>query len=79
MLYTLDQVATCLEVSVGHLNNNYAHFDGRSVGIPGKGKIIFRNIASEGEKPEWRCSEREFVRWLKYKGFQYYERGWVSH
>lgn len=77
-LYTLDQVSFLLDISQEQLKRAYLHYEGRSVGIAGKNKIIARNIAPAGEKPEWRIAEREFVRWLRFKGFRYHERGYID-
>lgn len=76
-LYTIDQVAMLLAVSESYVKLEYAHWQGRSIGIPSQDRIVFRNIAPNGAAPEWRCSEREVIRFLKYKGYKYYERGFV--
>jgi hypothetical protein len=76
-LYTLDQVAMLLAVSEKYVKLEYAHWEGRSIGVPTSDRIVFRNIAPHGAKPEWRCSEREIIRFLRYKGYKYYERGFV--
>lgn len=76
-LYTIDQVCMMLAVSEYYLKHEYAHWDGRSIGIPHPDRIVFRNIAPNGTVPEWRCSERELVRFLRHKGYKYYERGFI--
>lgn len=76
-LYTLDQIAILLELRLDTLRKGYIYFDGRSIGN-GVDKMMARNIAPEGEPPEWRVAETELVRWLKKKRFRFYERGWLK-
>lgn len=78
-LYTLDQLSVMLDVDESTIKKSYVYFEGRSIGTKYRGLMIARNIAAPGDKPDWRVAEREFVRWLKYKGFRYYERGAVSN
>lgn len=78
-LYTIDQVAAMLEVSVKYVAVEFAHFEGRSIGMASDDRIVFRNIAPEGADPEWRCAEREFIRFLRRKGYIYYDRGHVTY
>lgn len=75
-LYTLDQIAAMLEVKVETLKLQMLHYDGRSPGISPKGKLRAHNIMPEGETPEWRITEREFIRFLKHKGIRVYQRGY---
>ncbi len=76
-LYTLDQIQSLFEISVDG-KSPYIHWDNRSVGIPSKDRMLARNIAPSGEKPDWRVADREVVRWLRRKRFRIYERGWVT-
>jgi hypothetical protein len=76
-LYTLDQIATMLSVTVKTVGS-YLWYDGRSTGVKSVHLMIAHNIAHPTAKPEWRVAERELVRWLKLKGFKYYEFGAVS-
>lgn len=76
-LYTIDQVAMMLAVTERYLKLEYAHWEGRSIGIPSSDRIVFRNIAPNGAQVQWRCSERELIRFLRHKGYKYYERGFV--
>lgn len=78
-LYTLDQISTLLDLSIQNLSKDYVFFEGRSSGLAPRVKMIARNIAPPEAKPEWRIAEREFIRWMKVKGFKYYERGVVTH
>jgi hypothetical protein len=77
-LYTLDQVAYLIQIEESTLRRSYLHYEGRSVGAPARGVIVTRNIAPVGLKPEWRVAERELVRFMKFKGFRYHERGWIT-
>lgn len=74
-LFTLDQVAMMIAVTERSLKQAYVYFEGRSTGRRSLDLMIAINIAPEKEKPEWRVSERELIRWLKKKGFRYYEVG----
>lgn len=76
-LYTIDQVAQLLAVSEQYVKLEYAYWEGSSIGIPSSDRVVFRNIAPRGASPEWRCSEREIIRFLRHKGYRYYERGFV--
>lgn len=76
--FTLDQVATMVEVQESHLKKNYIFFHGRNPGFRPLDKMLARNIAPAGEKPQWRVAEREVVRWLRRKGYKVYEQGWAS-
>lgn len=75
-MYTLDQIATMLDIKQETLKK-WLFYEGRSVGVCPKDKIPVRNIAPDGLKPEWRCSERSFISWMRFKGFRYHERGYI--
>lgn len=76
-MYTLDQIATMLQLEMSHFKSSYVHYEERSVGYRRHEQMSARNIAPDGEKPDWRITEQEFVRWLRYKGFKIYNRGSV--
>ncbi len=76
-LFTLDQVSTMLEIGTKSLKDGYIHFHGRSVGPRPLDKILARNLAEPGEKPEWRVAEQEFIRWMRRKGFRVYQNDWT--
>lgn len=76
-LYTLDQIATLLEIQQVALEQQHIHFEGRSVGARPKDKMVARNVAAVGERPDWRIVERELMRWMRRKGFRFYERAWA--
>jgi hypothetical protein len=75
-LFTLDQIATLIQVSEQQLKKVYIHYEGRSLGFRKNDNMLARNIAPEGEKPDWRVTEKEIVRWLRFRGFRVYDRGW---
>lgn len=75
-LYTVDQIGVLLALEPKVVLRTYLFFEGRSTGACPKDKMKSVNIAPQGEKPEWRVAERELVRWMRYKGFRYYETGW---
>lgn len=76
-LFTADQIATMLSVDEKQVKTDYLFYEGRNVGNRPRGRMLARNIADEGQKPEWRVAERELIRWLKVKGFKVYDRGWT--
>lgn len=77
-LFTVDQIATLLSVEEQTVFRQYLFYEGRDVGARPKDKMVARNIARQGEKPDWRIAEREFMRWMRVKGFRYYERGYYK-
>ena len=78
-LYTTDQIAVLLEVDEKKVKADYLYFEGRSIGVSHRGLMIARNIAPADQPPDWRVAERELIRWMKTKGFKYYERGVTSY
>ena len=77
-LYTLDQIAGVINVKLDTLAKNYVYYEGRSTGGRYSALLVARNIAPDDMTPEWRVSDREFIRWMRVKGFKYYERGSFS-
>jgi len=67
-----------IDVKEDTIKRSYLYYEGRSVGSRRKDLMIARNVAPPDEKPDWRIAEREFVRWMRHKGFRYYERGTFS-
>lgn len=78
-LYTLDQISVLVDIDEAQLRSQHVHYEGRSVGAATRRRMLARNIAAAEEKPDYRIAEREFIRWLRFKGFKYYERGVVTH
>lgn len=76
--YTLDQVAYLLSVTEDYLKMYLIHYEGRSPGTCPKDRMIAVDISSaEAPAPEWRIQERHLIRWMKLKGYRWYERGYV--
>ena len=73
-LYTLDQIASLIAMDLKLFKRTHLYFDGRSVGPKKKGQMLARNIAVEGETPDWRVTEQELIRWLRFAGFRVYDR-----
>lgn len=69
MLYTLDQVATLINVSIDNLKAEKLWYEGRSVGRKPGWLLRAVNINAPGQYPDWRIQEDELNRWLRYKGF----------
>lgn len=77
-LYTLSQIATLLSMSEDMLHRRIIYYEGRSVHRKQPDELQFINIAKVGTKPAiWMCSEEEFVRWMKYKGFKVRDSSWA--
>lgn len=74
-LYTPDQIATLLSMRVQYVTQTLLFYDRREAGIRPKGRLIAVNIAPDGEPPEWRVQESELLRYLRYKGIKFYDRG----
>jgi hypothetical protein len=74
-MYTADQVASMLEVELKYVKSTLFFYDKREPGLTPKTKMRAINIAPEGETPEWRVTEREFIRYLRSRGLRFYERG----
>lgn len=74
-LYTLDQISVMLNVTEDTVRKSYVFYEGRTVGTKRRDLLLARNIAQPDKTPDWRVTEREFIRWMKVKGFRYYERG----
>lgn len=77
ILYTLDQLATMLNVQLQTIKTSYIHYDRRSPGARPGDRMVARNIAPAGEKPDWRVTENEVIRYLKKRGFRIYSRATV--
>ena len=77
-LYTLDQVANMLCMSVESFVSKYVYFMMVSRGVKSPHEMMARNIAKPGDKPDWRIPQAEFVRWLKLKGFKVQALGRVT-
>lgn len=74
-LYTVDQLAVMLHVDEKTIHSQYLYHSGRDIGTVHKFYMLANNIAPPNEKPDWRVTEREFVRWMRHKGFKFYDRG----
>lgn len=73
-LYTLDQLGVMLDMNERQVKDNL-FYEGRDSGRRRPDLMITRNIAPQGSSPNWRVAEREFVRWMRAKGFRHYEKG----
>lgn len=78
-LFTLDQISVMTEIPEPQLMRTHIYFEGRSIGSRDKALLSARNIAPKNRSPDWRVAERELIRWLRHKGFRYYDRGVFSH
>lgn len=70
-LWTLDQIAALLNVTMADLRKDYIHFDSLSAGARHQTRIVARDISPPtADQPEWRVSEVELIRWMRQKGFK---------
>ena len=76
-LFTVDQLSVMLDLPDKYILENLLYLEGRSIGTAKRQLMQARNIAPADQKPEWRVAEREFIRWMRVKGFKYYDRGAV--
>jgi hypothetical protein len=77
-LYTLDQICVLIELNLFNLKRDYIYFEGRSIGIKHPSLMSARNIAEPDQPPDWRVAERELIRWMRHKGWRYYDSGSFS-
>lgn len=76
--YTIDQIAYLLQIDEKMVKLHYLHYEGRSTGICPSDRMVATNISPAGIKPDWRILERHLIRWMKFKGYKYHERGYVK-
>lgn len=76
-LYTVDQISVITMLSENTLHIKHIYHEGRDIGARRTYHLVARNIAPPDEKPDWRVVESELIRWLKSKGYKYYDRGTV--
>lgn len=78
-MYTLDQIAFLLEIEEDQLKRAYLHYESRSVGPCPKDRLLAVDISpDDAPRPEWRVAERHLKRWMRYKGWKVYERGYIK-
>lgn len=80
-LYTVDQLAVMLSLEEGYIRRALLYYEGRSTGAPRKDQMRAINIARDDatkKEAEWRVSDFEFRKWMRLKGFKYYERGYLG-
>lgn len=73
-LYTIDQIATMLSLSVTELETYYIFKVSQDYGRQPKEMMVCHNIAPSGIAPDWRISEDELIRWAKAKKISFYAR-----
>lgn len=73
-LYTLDQIASLLNLGLDDLKRKYIFFEGQTAGLRGK---KMRAVALDPEAPQgqrdWRVQDAEFLSWLRRTGFRVQE------
>lgn len=76
-LYTQDQIAALINVSMSDLRLKYLYYVGRTPGHKLRHQMQAHNIAPENDRPDWRVAEQDFVRWLRAMGFNVRTEPWV--
>lgn len=76
-LYTIDQISVMTGIDERTILTTHCFFQQRSIGRPTPDLLKVRDLnqGKPGLKPDWRVLDTEFVRWMKSKGFRYYEKG----
>ena len=70
-LFTIDQIASMINVEEQTVKTSYLYFMGRTTGLKKRSHMIAVNIAAEpNDKADWRVSHQEFVAWLRRMGFR---------
>lgn len=70
-LFTLDQVAGIVQMSLASLKSTYIFYLQRTTGPKRVHHFTAVNVAPDGESPEWRISEDELKKWLHRQGFRF--------
>lgn len=76
-MYTIDQVASMLSCTDSYIKNRIGYFQGRTVVSRTPDDLLFINIAKPTDTAEWRCTEKELLRYLKRKGFKVVDTPWT--
>ena len=69
-MFTIDQIASMLNVSEDTVRLVYLYYQGRSSGLKKRHHMMAINIAPEDENAAWRVSLEEYRRWLSRMGFR---------
>lgn len=69
-MFTIDQIASMLNVSQDTIMSVYLYYQGRSTGMMARHHMKAINIAAEGQRAEWRVSLESLRTFLKKMGFQ---------
>ena len=70
-MYTLEQVASMLEVAPAHFKNRMVFYSGRDRMKPRAEDLVAVNLSKANVAPEWRVGEEELIRWLRIKGIKF--------
>lgn len=77
-LYTIPQVASLVNVREDKLKERYIFFFGTGSGQRPTNRLMARNINPEENPPEWRITENELVRWMRFMGFKVVEERYLD-
>lgn len=66
-MYTFDQVAWMLNLNEAYMKQHLVHYEHRSYGAHKPTTFKAVNLALPDEKPMWRISEDELLRWCRHR------------
>lgn len=69
-MFTIDQIASMLNVSEDTVKLVYLYYQGRTSGLKKRHHMLAINIAAEDQQAVWRISLEEYRRWLSRMGFR---------
>lgn len=77
-MFTIDQIAFLLELEEEYVKKFLLHYEGRSVGPCPRDRLMAVDVSPDSApKPEWRVAEKHLKRWMRFKGWKIYDRGYV--
>jgi hypothetical protein len=77
-LYTLDQVASMVQLDEEIFVASHVYLTGRSTFPKTQDFLRAHNIAQPAAEPQWRIAEFEVLRWMRLKGIRYREPGVID-
>jgi hypothetical protein len=69
-MFTIDQIASMLNIDERTVMTTYLYYVGRSTGRKATHQMDTINIAPEERDPEWRVPTKEFLRWCTRRGIK---------
>ena len=70
-MYTIEQIAYMLDVTEQTVKKRILYYQGRERRKWTNDDLVAVNFSRQDEKPEWRISEEEFIRWMRRKRIKF--------